>query len=213
MVRDSLNRILGSSLTDTSWFQAQLCVPKGGLGLRSAKKHSSAAFLSSVFSSETLVEQLAPNLDFSVVSTLEARELLSVLLDEEEVFSDESVRGLSQKQLSLKIDEKDHEKLLAGAELVRDKARLNSVQLPHAGDWLNVVPSPSLGLQLRPPEFRVSVLYRLGMPIFEADGPCVSCRQPGSDRHGDHAVGCASQCERIVGGPVGPRLHLPQTNY
>eukprot|EP00959_Pyramimonas_sp_CCMP1952_P451471 9452542-Pyramimonas_sp.AAC.1 len=36
-----------SSLTDDSWAQAQLNLNEGGLGLRSAEKHSPAAYLSS----------------------------------------------------------------------------------------------------------------------------------------------------------------------
>ena len=43
----------------------------------------------------------------------------------------------------------------------------------------------------------MTVLYRLGMPVFQADGECAACGRE-SDRWGDHAVGCASQCERIA---------------
>ena len=50
--------------------------------------------------------------------------------------------------------------------------------------------------QLRPAEFRTSVLYRLGMPVFAIEGPCVACSQF-SDSLGDHSVGCSSQGERI----------------
>ena len=59
-----------------------------------------------------------------------------------------------------------------------------------------MVPCPALGLQLRPPEFRTAVLYRLGMPLFPAEGPCVACGRL-SDVNGDHAISCASQGERI----------------
>ena len=103
---------------------------------------------------------------------------------------------MSQKQLGVMVDNSVHSNLLSLAESPRDQARLHSVSLPHAGDFLLVVPSPSLGLQLRPAEFRTAVLYRLGMPIFAGDGTCV-CSRP-SDRFGDHAVGCASQGERIA---------------
>ena len=160
-------------------------------------KHSSAAYVSSISSCQTLVEQLAPSLDLSVVSTLEAREHMSSILEREEVLPEEVVMCLRQKELNLMIDVKDQEKLFTRAATPRDSARLNSVQLAHAGDWLLVVPCPSLGLQLRPLEFRVSVLYRLGMPVFDGDGSCIACGQP-SDSLGDHAVGCASQGERIA---------------
>ena len=62
------------------------------------------------------------------------------------------------------IERETRQKLWDECESTREKARLNSVSLPHAGEWLQVVPSPSLGLQLWPAEFRTSVLYRLGMP-------------------------------------------------
>ena len=34
----------------------------------------------------------------------------------------------------------------------------------HAGDWLTTVPSPSLGLLLKPQEFIAALRYRLGHP-------------------------------------------------
>ena len=86
-----------------------------------------------------------------------------------------------------------HEK----ATTPRESARLLSMQLPHAGDWLSVIPSPALGLNLRGGEFRTSVLYRLGEPLFKSDGACQACSQH-SDRLGDHAIACASQGEQIA---------------
>lgn len=87
--------------------------------------------------------------------------------------------------------------LLDRADNPCEKARLLSVQLPHAGDYLFVVPSPALGLQLRSPEFRTSILYRLGEPLFRSQGPCQACSQV-SDRMGDHTISCACQGERIA---------------
>ena len=86
--------------------------------------------------------------------------------------------------------------------------KLNLVSLPHSGDWLLVVPSPSLGLQLKDGEFRNSALYHLGMPVFEFDGSCEACGAGFSDEFGDHAIGCASQGERIA-----HHNHLRDTLY
>ena len=72
-----------------------------------------------------------------------------------------------------------------------------SVKLPHAGDWLHVVPSPALGLQVRDAEFRTAVLYRIGEPLFRSDCNCLACHHF-SDSFGDHAIACASQGERIA---------------
>ena len=99
--------------------------------------------------------------------------------------------------MSVRIDSYLHGKLLESAEGMRDKVRLGSLGLPHAGDWINVIPSPSLGLQLRSSEFRTAALYRLGLPVFQTAGPCIACGKP-SDVLADHAVSCASQGERIL---------------
>ena len=85
---------------------------------------------------------------------------------------------------------------ITGLGVTRDVARMASLGLPHAGDWLNVVPSPALGLHLRPPEFIVSVKYRLGMDVFSRDGQCTACPQH-SDAKGDHGISCGYEGERI----------------
>ena len=110
-----------------------------------------------------------------------------------------SLRDVPQKIISLKIDLHNHQLLnnqITGLEVTRDIARLASLGLPHSGDWLNVVPSPALGLHLRPPEFIISVKYRLGMDIFSRDGQCTACPHH-SDSRGDHAISCGYEGERI----------------
>ena len=80
---------------------------------------------------------------------------------------------------------------------MREIARLASLGLPHAGDWLNVPPIPALGLHLRPSEFISTVKYRLGVPVYDTDGPCPACQRH-SDKFGDHALCCGHQGERIA---------------
>ena len=66
----------------------------------------------------------------------------------------------------------------------------------HAGDWLNVVPSTALGLHLRPQEFVMVARYRLGLPLYNMDGPCPACHRL-SDKQGNHAMCCGSGGEHI----------------
>ena len=109
-----------------------------------------------------------------------------------EVASPEALVGVSQKSASLKVDLFNQSLLLnhiTEEGEVREMARLQSLGLPHAGDWLSVVPQPALGLHLRAPEFVTSLKYRLGIQIYSAEGPCPSCSAP-SDQMGDHALGC-----------------------
>ena len=79
----------------------------------------------------------------------------------------------------------------------RDKARLGSLQLQHTGDWLNVVLSMALGLHMKPQEFFLSFLYRLGAKVFQEEGPCTACGRD-SDVYGDHAISCGNEGERIA---------------
>ena len=80
---------------------------------------------------------------------------------------------------------------------MRETARLASLGLAHAGDWLNLVPCPALGLHLRPAEFTAALKYRLGAPMYDWEGPCPACGRP-SDTLGDHALCCGSSGERIA---------------
>jgi hypothetical protein len=112
----------------------------------------------------------------------------------------EELDGMTQKALSIKIDAHKQRQLTEHLERegdVRDLARMASLRLPHAGDWLNALPSPALGLHLRPQEFVAAARLRLGAPVFAAAGPCPACLVH-SDAEGDHALCCAYQGERIA---------------
>ena len=158
MIRDSLNRILGSSQGQLSWQQAQLSVGRSELGLYSSHTHASAAYLTSFLSSQHLILELAPSVDISTSQPTDALEHLSSVLDLESTLSLEALAGQRQKDVSAQIDAKLHTNLIDMAQTTHEKARLLSIQLPHAGDWLHVVPCLALGLQLRTPEFRTAVL-------------------------------------------------------
>ena len=100
--------------------------------------------------------------------------------------------------LSHSIDMRSKQQLVDSLDGVRDQARLNSLSLCHAGDWLNAIPSKNLDLHLDPQEFRINALYRLGIPVFNSPGPCIgTCRQF-NDAYGDHAISCAMEGETIV---------------
>ena len=97
-----------------------------------------------------------------------------------------SLVGVPQRIISLKIDLNNNQlfnNLISGLGATRDIARLVSLGLPHAGDRVNVVPSPALGLHLHPAEFIVSAKYRLGMDISSRVCQCTACPQPS---HGHH---------------------------
>ena len=67
----------------------------------------------------------------------------------------------SQKVFSKRVDDYFAEQLFKTTENERDKARLNSVSMPHAGDLLNAITVKAICLHLKPPEFTSSVKYCL----------------------------------------------------
>ena len=205
-VRQSLEALLGSSLTNTQWTQATLPVSQGGMGLRSAADHAPGAYLVSVLSSAKIIHEVT---GVEVVEggmedggpvrlpgghIAAALPLLNHMVPEPHTV--QTITDSSQKVISHTIDSHIHQQLATSMTEVRDKARLNSLGVPRSSDWLNTLPSKALGLHLKPLEFTTMVRYRLGLPVFQAEGPCPACGRH-SDRLGDHALGCAQQGERI----------------
>ena len=74
---------------------------------------------------------------------------------------------------------------------------MGSLGLPNSGAWLNVIPSPALGLHFQPREFVTAVKYRLGVKLFPIEGRCTACPVL-SDADGDHAISCGWGGERIA---------------
>ena len=85
-----------------------------------------------------------------------------------ESVTESSLKGLTQRQLSLKVDLANQRLLSTHTEVAgeREVARLASVSLPHAGKWLNCPPMPAMGLHLRGEQFITAVKVRLGMPVY-----------------------------------------------
>ena len=181
-IRMTFCRCIGVDMSDTAWQQAQLSPSRGGLGFRSLSRHSSAAFISSLYSS-----------GFGLQSShhlSQAIETFNSLVSPADAVSVESLltSSVSQKYLSGKLDDRVFNMLLNSSS-VADKARLLSVSSPHAASWLSVVPSENLGLHLDPPVFQVAIKWWLGLDTSEGS-QCALC--PGStlDHLGHHAVTC-----------------------
>ena len=198
IIRGALSHLLGSPLTDAQWAQASLPAAMGGVGLRSAVDHAQVAHAVSLLAAQPLLNGL-------LGEDSEETQLPQSLLDKitaktGEIASVESLSGVSQREASLKVDLLNQSLLLHHLNEegeVREIARMASLGLPRAGNWLSVVPSPALGLHLRTAEFIPVLKYRLGLPVYSADGLCSACSMP-NDRMGDHALGCSKTGDRIA---------------
>ena len=195
-IRKSLEYIVGGPLSDWSWLKASLPSSRGGLNLRSASLHAPAAFLASSSGSQPLVEQILghppgpPPLIRSALSTL-----VSAAVHPDWQSLDDIDVPLRQHSL-LSIDDASFQRLLSSAPSIRSRALAHSSSLPHAGDWLNVVPSASLGFHLQDREFQCCLCYWLVVPLHSNPFPCPECRSI-ADSLGDHQVGCGGNGDRI----------------
>ena len=100
------------------------------------------------------------------------------------------------RPLSYNIDEAVYNQLLSAAPDTQASALNLSTSLPHAGDWLNVVPSSTLGLRIQDKEFRLCLQYWLGLQMSNEGVNCPVC-QVTADTYGDHQVCCGGNGDRI----------------
>ena len=171
---DALSDLVGSPLTDWAWLKASLPSSLGGLNLRSASLHAPAAYVSSLAQSRDLVDRIlgldtSPSIHLaSSVSALAAATERPDWVSLEEIDV-----PLRQRPLSHCIDQATHQNLLSSAPDIRSNALALSTSLPHAGDWLNVIPSSTLGLHFQDKEIRLCLQYWLGLRMGDRGGCCL----------------------------------------
>ena len=105
---------------------------------------------------------------------------------------DNILAGVTQKELSRKIDEKLLKSLTESFEgSDREQARLAALSLPNSSGYLNCIPSRRIGQHLKSHEFTVVIKYRLGMKLFPEGSKCSACHHS-LDQYGDHLLHCSS---------------------
>ena len=197
-MRDALSELAGSPLSEWAWVKASLPSSRGGLNLRRAALHAPAAYVGSRAQTSELVAgirggtpEASEDLSGSITALADAADRPDwSCLEEIDV-------PLRQGPLSHAIDEAVFNHLLdITPNCPRIRALALSSSLPHAGDWLNVIPSSALGLHLQDKEFRLCLGYWLGLRMFEDGSTCSIC-QRAADPYGDHHVGCGDNGDRI----------------
>jgi hypothetical protein len=169
---------------DDKWLQTSLKVSMGGLGIQSVVVHSAAAFIASSLQTQDLVQKLLGN----GVSPRDTTTALSLFTNATTPLEFPlTATTATQRVLSRRVDESRLIRLIEVTTDMRQKALISSVPLKHTGDFLNVVPSPQLGLKLQGTEFHLASQVRLGRPVYPHGGRCPFCEKP-SDDLGEHAI-------------------------
>ena len=193
VMREALQSIIGGPLSEWSWLKASLPSSRGGINLRSASLHAPAAFLASSCVSQTLVGKMLGH-DPGPSPTPAPTWLPSLLLHL-------VLTGSVWMRLTCLYTSTPFLSSLMRPS-INDSYHLlpppgSSSALPHAGDWLNGVPSTALGLFLHDQEFRCCLRYWLGMPPHSSAYYCPECHSI-ADPFGDHQVGCGGNGDRIT---------------
>ena len=193
----ALSDLVGGSLSDWSWKKASLPISLGGLGVRQASLYASAAYIGSLDQSKQLVSNILGHHPPTPVSLSPTLEDLALASGREDWTSLEEVDvPLRQRALSRVVDQACFDFALSNAPNDRARALALSSTIPHAGDWLRVVPSTALGLHLHDWEFRLCLQYWLGVRMMEEGSKCPVC-QATTDGFGDHQVSCGGNGDRI----------------
>ena len=197
-MREALTNLTGCPLSGWAWLKASLPSSRGGLNIRRATLHASAAYIGSLVQTRTLVTRIlgrtpapSPHLDSAVSALADAAKRPDWSSLEE---IDVSCR---QHPLSCCIDDAAYQQLLDIAPDTRSKTLALSSALPQAGAWLNAIPSTTLGLHLQNKEFRLCLQYWLGLRMFDDGALCHICQRV-TDALGDHHVGCGGNGDRIL---------------
>ena len=133
------------------------------------------------------------NTEEIVARSLLSDRLLALLSDRvgEEVRIDTILAGVTQKDLSRKIDVKLQKSLADSFEgSDREQARLAALCLPNSSGYLNSIPSRKIGLHLKNHEFTTVIKYRLGIKLYPEGSKCPACHHT-LDQFGDHLLHCS----------------------
>ena len=187
----SVSSILNVNLSETQRSQISLPTKLGGFGIFSAVAIAPSAFLSSLHAADITSRAI------SSFWSLEENSLHRAALTRWEEQSPSVPRPVEALDLQKSWTSPHHThqaSLLLNSATDQDRARLLACRAQGAGDWLNALPSASLGLHLSDDQLRTAAALRLGAPV-SMEHVCSLCGSL-ADGRGQHALSCPKSTGR-----------------
>src|SRR6218665_83856 len=180
-IRRGLENILNISLNDIQWMQATLPIRDGGLRVRRVSMLATSAYLASAASTKSLVSAILNKDEWGDAH-------LDELLEARKNTKPSSAESIwKQKMWDRPLIESDKALVSAAYSDPINRARLNAVTSPHAGDWLSTIPVRNCGLDLSNEAIRVAIGLRLGLDLCTPHQcQCVETADP----RGHHGLVC-----------------------
>ncbi|KAL5713679.1 hypothetical protein ACHQM5_015733 [Ranunculus cassubicifolius] len=199
-LRCSLERIVtneGSGFGEWQYRLATFPIRRGGLGVISAADVMNYAFIASRLQSKELQGKILANagINHSSMGSSFSKALASyaqvctVVPDTVSISVPNAMHALADRYFSCVEKE-----LVTLFELdVRQQTIWECSKEDKAQDFLYAIPIEGLGNSMDARQFRASLCYRMGVPLFQEGGYCPSCHKKVMDKYGDHAVACGSE--------------------
>lgn len=195
LFRNSLSQVCNVTLSDRNWSQASLPVKYGGLGIRSVADLAPACFLSSIFSTKTIQDNLLDRCYETTAEDIYKDKVLAEWLRTTSSAIPVAPSVGSQRSWDAPLSDLTFQTLLNSSNCDTEKARLLAAAAPHSGDWLHALPISSCGLRLENDAVRVAVGFRLGVKVCEPHNcPCGSV----VDGSGSHALSCKTNTGKTL---------------
>lgn len=196
-IRTALEELLQADAGDRGWAQAKLAIRRGGLGIRGAEDHASAAYIASLQSTMRLCGCIDSAFDTTDTSGHLYQDA-SLADYASSVLPDAAAAARqSQKRMSAMIDAKLEQDLRNASQ--GDGiycAHLSLQQLHGAGAWLTAPPADA-ARSIDPALFTVALKRRLRVRVQDADTFCPLCGCT-MDSYGDHALVCPCGGDRTI---------------
>ena len=167
ILKNGLAKVLNIDFDERKWRQLTLPVKMGVFGIRSVTDIALPAFISSYHNSKEITDIIlptrikeAPYLDESITEQL--------LIDIPGITNDDLPKDkFHQSNWDLPLCKLKLKSLISEAINDVDRARLIGISYPHASDWLEALPSATVGLKMENKQFRVVSALRLDANICQ----------------------------------------------
>ncbi len=190
LFRLTLENICNIKMSLSVWRQASLPFSLAGIGIRKLEDLALPTYLSSIFQSKNLSNNLLHKLNLNIVDS--EIENLIMNMPPNIVPSTEENREI-QTHWDYPNMKSIFETLLCNANQT-DRARLLASSKNESSKWLQVIPSSDLGLLLNNNTARIAIALRLGGKVCEKH----SCRCGEIvEENGHHALSCRKSAGRI----------------